>query len=50
MSAELLDQLVVIDRQIEEHRTGIWILERRRDDLRALLVKSGWAAPEQVQE
>lgn len=49
MSTELLDQLTVIDRKIEEHKTGIWILQRQRDDVRALLVKSGWSPPAEVE-
>lgn len=46
MSAELLDQLATISRNIEEHRTAIWLLENQRLEVQMLLAKSGWKSPE----
>ncbi len=47
MSADaLLEELVVIARQIEAHRTAIWHLEQRQLDIRERLIRSGWKAPE----
>jgi hypothetical protein len=35
MSEENYQRLAVIAREIEEHGTAIWLLERERDELRA---------------
>lgn len=42
----LLDQLADIARQIEAHKTVVWLLERQRDELRHRLIAAGWKPPE----
>jgi hypothetical protein len=47
MSAdEILAELVTLSRQLEEHHAAAWLLERRRDELRAQLRGAGWQPPE----
>ncbi len=43
---ELLERLAEIARQIEAHRTAMWLLERRRDEVRERLIASGWDPPQ----
>jgi len=42
----LLDELADIARQIEAHRTTVWLLERQRDEVRNRLISSRWKPPE----
>lgn len=43
---QLVDQLALVSKQIEEHRTAIWLLEQRQVTLRGQLHAAGWSAPE----
>jgi hypothetical protein len=43
---ELLDDLVEIARNIEAHRTAVWLLEQRQIQVRERLIAIGWKAPE----
>jgi len=49
MSSELLDRLAAISRQIEEHETARWLLEREREEVRQRLAQGGWKPPEVTQ-
>lgn len=42
---DLLDELVGIARQIEAHRTTIWLLEQRQLEVREKLIRAGWTPP-----
>jgi len=42
---EILGRLAEHSRQIEEHRTAIWLLEQQQSQLRELLIRSGWQPP-----
>lgn len=41
----LLVRLAEMARDIEAHRTAIWVLEQQRDELRNQLRAAGWIAP-----
>lgn len=45
MSRDLLEQLAELSRQVEAHRTAIWLLEQKRLQLRERLIAAGWKAP-----
>ena len=44
-SRETLDRLTEVSRQIEAHRTAIWLLEQQRYQLCEQLVSAGWTPP-----
>jgi hypothetical protein len=48
--AQLTEQLALVGRQLEEHRTAIWLLEQRQLTLRLQLRESEQPAPVQVPE
>lgn len=43
---QLLDDLADIARQIEAHKTAIWLLEQQRLQTRERLIAAGWKPPE----
>ena len=45
-SDEILAELATLSRQLEEHHAAAWLLERRRDELRAQLRGAGWTPPQ----
>lgn len=45
INEQLLGQLALVSKQIEEHRTAIWLLERRQVTLREQLIAAGWKPP-----
>jgi hypothetical protein len=42
---EILDELENLSRDIEAHKTAIWLLEQRRAELQGQLRATGWVAP-----
>lgn len=45
INEQLLGQLALMSKQIEEHRTSIWLLEQRQVSLREQLIAAGWKPP-----
>jgi hypothetical protein len=42
---DILAELVTLFRTLEEHSAAMWLIERRRDELRGQLRAQGWLAP-----
>ena len=42
---QLLDQLALVSRQIEQHKMAQWLLEQRRTELHMQLKAAGFAMP-----
>lgn len=42
---EVLDQLVALERRLEEYRAAAFLLEVERDELRVKLRRLGWTPP-----
>jgi hypothetical protein len=47
IAEQLTDQLALVGRQIEEHKTAIWLLEQRQLELR-MQVRAGQQKAERV--
>jgi hypothetical protein len=43
--AAILAELATLSQQLEEHHAAAWLIERKRDELRAQLRSAGWQPP-----
>ena len=46
VTEQLAQQLALVAKQIEDHRTAIWLLERRQFELRMQLKGAGFTPPD----